>query len=484
MARLASPIVFGDFSSALIDDLSVSKFLLPKNAVRKAINAVFDRPRGAISQRYGTTSVGDVVSAAATVNGLHNYRSSTGSGHKLFTQVGTVAYYLSGTSWVSSLTGMTNTKTRFFTYLDTMVALNGTDAVKGWNGSAWIATGGSLDISNFPVTKFATILNSRVVAVGNSSAPDTAYLSSLEASGAVSWTLGNKTLKVSPNDGAGNLTGVTGNGRVVLFFKERGLYRYDDTELQRIGYVGTTSNESIINDDQGITYFFGQGANGVGFYATNGAKPIKISRVITKYVEAILPSYYGSIAGYTNGSIIEWNVGTIIIDGITYTNAAYVYSISDKTWTIFHRGGSFRVFSQYIDTSSNITVVGGDTDGFVQTMNSGTTDNGVDIAAEVELAPITFTTRARTKSPEEIWTFSEHYQGLRLHMKVDDGQFEELGTIDDYNKQFTLNTIDIFRGHEFFLKLTSINGGTPWQFSGFEFPSDSVTDEDYRVSVD
>lgn len=478
--EIPSPTVISDFSSGLMDDISVAKALLPKNAVRKAINVVFDRPRGGISQRYGSTALGAIASSGNTIQGIHNYRSSNSSNHRLFeAAVGTIKY-LNGATWSSSLTSLSIGKMRFLTYLDTMVFLNGVDSVQGWNGSSWTTSGGNLDVASFPITKFAAIINSRVVACGNTSNPDTAYLSSLESGGTISWTSGNKTIKVSPNDGAGSLTGLASNGRVVLFFKERGLYRYDDNELQRIGFIGTTSHESIATDDNGITYFFGQGANGVGIYATTGGRPVKISRAISKYISAIAASYYTSIAAYTDGAKIEWVVGDLTIDGTVYSNASLVYAIADKTWTIFSRSDSFRIFSQYIDTSNNITVVGGDTAGYIQTIDSGTTDNGVVIFCEVEPGPIVFTTRARIKNISEMITMTESFQGLILSMKVDDGKFLQIGSIDDRNKNFNLNNFEIFRGHEFFPKLTSVNSGTPWEFAGFEFPAGSVIDEEYR----
>lgn len=475
---IGSPTIIADASSGLLDDVSVAKHLLPRNAVRKAINVVFDRPRGAVSQRYGTTAIG--AASGSAMNGLHNYRSSVSTNHKLFRQSGSVVEYFDGLNWVSSLTALTDTKTRFFTYLDGMAMLNGVDAVRVFDGSTWLATGGKLDAANFPITKFASIINSRVVAAGNSSAPDTAYLSSLEASGSISWTSGNKTVKVSPNDGAGNLTGIAGNGRVVLFFKERGLYRYDDTELQRVGFVGTTSHESIVTDDQGRTYFFGQGANGVGFYITDGGRPAKISRAILKYVEAIAPTYYTSIAAYTDGAVVEWSVGSITIDSKVYSKASLVYSISDRTWTVFDRGNSFKVFSQYINSSNDINVVGGDTLGTVQTISSGNTDNGTAISTEVEYAPVVFTTRSQTKCVSQIMTMAEHYQGLIASLKVDSGDFIQIGSIVSHDQLFMLNSVSKFRGHEFSLKLTAVNSGTPWEFSGFEFPANTVINEGYR----
>lgn len=477
--KLTSPFTYADYSTGLLDDVSVGKGIFPVNACRKAINCVFDRPRGGISQRYGSTAVGSVITAS-TIRGLHNFITSGGT-NKLLAVAGGNIYQYGGSSWASSKTSATTAtlKTRFLTYLNTVVYMNGTDTqYSSDDGSVWAASGGNLDVGHMPMAKFATILNSRVLTAGDPNAPDTISLSSIVSSNAISWTSGNKTIVVSPNDGAGGLTGVTGNGRIALLFKQRGLYRYDDNSLERIGYVGTPSYESIATDDSGDTYFFGQGANGIGFYVTNGGRPVMISRAILKYVEAISASYYTSIAGYTDGQRMEWTIGSITIGDNTYSNASVVYSISDKTWTVYNRADSFRVFSQYIDSNANITVVGGDTDGFVQTLNSGTTDNGDPIYSEVELAPIVFTTRGRWKSIKGVVAMSEHYQGLTLLMKADNSSFKEIAGLKEHT-QYCRDLVEM-DGHEFFPKLIAVNSGLPWSFEGLEFPGEDVLDEGYQ----
>ena len=46
------PYLLQDFSAGIIDDLSVADALTPRNAVRKGINVLFDRPPGAITPKY------------------------------------------------------------------------------------------------------------------------------------------------------------------------------------------------------------------------------------------------------------------------------------------------------------------------------------------------------------------------------------------------------------------------------------------------
>ena len=482
MASISNPepIVIADFSSGMIDEFAVAKALMPRNAVLKAINCVFNRPRGAIAQRNGTTLLGSTVSSGNTALGLHDFRSTTGSAHRLFAAFNGSIFSYDGVGWGTAITGLSTSKTRFITFLDRCVAMNGSQ-VRSWNGSSFLSTSDSVtDIDNWPITKFATLINGRVLAAGNSSNPDLAYLSSIvSTSDTISWTSGNKTERVFPNDGSGGITSVTGNGRVALIFKQRGLYRYDGDSLQRVGFIGTPSHESVVTDDNGITYFFGQGANGVGFYRTQGGQIEKISRPIQRWVDAIAGSFYDDVAAYTDGQIIEWSVGSITIDGLTYSNASFVYFISDGTWAVFNRADSFRVFSQYIDSNSNITVVGADTDGAVQTINSGSTDNTAPINSEVEFLPVLFSSRGRSKFVTELVTLSKDYQGLAISGVMDSREYQEIGSLVEKDQRF--QNLPYLRGHELFLKIVASNSGVPWVFEGFEFPETSVHDEGYTL---
>lgn len=468
--KLSQPFVVADYSSGMMDDLSVADSLLPKNAVRKAINVLFDRPRGAISQRYGTTVLGGgAVNAGNTILGLYNHRSATTSNHRLLAFANGGLYSYNGSSWGSESTLANATaRVHFLTLLDQTVALNGVDPAKSTAGAGtWITTGGALDVGNWPVTHAASILNGRAFAIGNPDYPNRLYKSSIISSNAISWTSGNGTVDIKPNDGAGILRGIVGNGRVLILLKDRAMYRYDDNELQYIAPIGTPSHDSVVSDDNGINYFFGQGANGIGFYATTGGYPKKISRPITKWEDAIIASFYTDISGFCNGNKVYWSVGSLSIDGITYSNAWFVYSIADQIWDVRNYADRFRSFSQFINSNSNITIVGGDTDGFVQTIDSGTTDNGTAIASECEMAPITFTHRGEVKSVEDIVALASEFQGLTLSLSIDGGKFKQLGSIDAREKKFTPQTQ--LKGHVFQPKISAVNSQEPFIFEGLEF---------------
>lgn len=469
MAQLPAKEIL-DFSGGVIDDLSVTDALMPKNAVRKAMNVLTTRPRGGVSQRLGTTKLGGTVSVGNTILGLYNFRASTAtSTSQVLAAANGVIYNLIVNTWTSTLGSLTTSaKVRFLTYLDVVAAMNGTDTVKTWDGAAvsWLTTGGPLDVANYPVTKFAAVLNGRVCAAGNTTYPSRLYQSSIVASNAVSWTSGNKNTDVHPNDGSGALTSLQGNGKHLLLFKERALFRYDDTQLDHIVNIGTPSHEAVVTDDTGITYFFGQGANGVAFYKTSGGYPVKISRGITKWVEAISPSFYTNISCYTDGARIYWSVGSLTIDGTTYTNAWLVYNTADQTWEQRNYADRFRVFAQYIDANNALTTIAGDTDGMVQTIDSGYTDNTDPIFSELEGGPIYFSPlRARVIALHEMYLLSKDFQGITGYMKVDSGDFLPVGTTEVREKKFPIS----MKGRTFYPKISVVNSGPPFVFEGFVF---------------
>ena len=102
-------------------------------------------------------------------------------------------------------------KTRFLTYLNSCLRLNGVDPPKAFNGSAWVTTGGVFDLSNLPpASKYAIEFKDRVYVSGNTNNPDRIDISGIADSNtrAVSWTSGNKFFLTEQEDGGGGITGL------------------------------------------------------------------------------------------------------------------------------------------------------------------------------------------------------------------------------------------------------------------------------------
>lgn len=471
--RITQPFMSDNFLGGSIDEGAVGDFMLPRNACRRAINVRFDKPLGAITQRLGTTILGtDKVNGANAVTGLYNFRDAgSGTNNQIIATSNGTNFYLNGSNvWTSTLSGDTaGLKTRFVTFLDEVVRLNGTDAAKSWTGntaSAWGTSGGNLDVGNWPTgTKFGVVFNSRVYTAGNTSAPDRLYASSIPSGGAISWTSGNLNVDINPQDGM-NITGLATTGDLILIFKDRAMYRWKGAQggdPNQLINIGTPSHDSIVRTDQGPIYFFGRGLNSVGFYRTTGGYPELISRPKQDYVDAISASYYGSISGFCDADNVYWSIGSVTVGGKTYTNAWYFFNIPTETQGIFSFDDRFQVFSPYITSTGAVTLLGGDTDGHVQTLFSGTTDNTAPISSEVGLPPMYFTGRERVKTLGELYAFAKQPNGLRLQMQADDGSVRQLGEIKGREQRFPSLSI---RGRKFYPTITCVNSQQPFTFEG------------------
>ena len=474
---IKEPFIYDDFSSGVIDDKAVSDSLMPRNAVRKAINCVFDNPRGAVSSRLGSTRVG--TDLGTTIAGIHNFRDAgAGTNHRLLvTNDSGTTSYLDGSSFTSTLIGDTaGLKTRFITYLDLVARINGTQGVRSWDGAAstWAASGGALDVGNWPSgTKYAKVFNSRVYTAGAAANPDRLYFSSIPSDSAISWGVGNGFIDINPNDGENGITSLETNGTVLLVFKYNSLYRWDGsaTFANKVINIGTSSNESVALHDSGWVYFFGVGKGGVGAYRTTGGYPQKLSLNIDNWFQAVDGNAYQHVAGFCDDDHYYLSVGRVTVNSETYSNAVFVYTISAQTWHIEDRGNVFTVFSPYRDTNNELTIVGGDNNGNVHTMNSGTDDLGNSINSECEFAPVIFTTRGRTKQIGRAIAYANNFTGVQVLMKTDEHDFEMIGEMKDTEENLSgfTNKQHLFKGKRFFPKIVCSNASTGFEFNGFEF---------------
>jgi hypothetical protein len=132
---------FADFSKACWQ--SIAEALAPENSVKLNLNLNSDDILGWLVSRLGSTIVGAQLVDAKPILGVHNFRDSVGSGSKLFAAVsdGTNTDIYDVVAGTKSLEDDTkDLKTRFLTYLDSCLRLNGTDAPRVWNGSSWLSS--------------------------------------------------------------------------------------------------------------------------------------------------------------------------------------------------------------------------------------------------------------------------------------------------------------------------------------------------------
>jgi len=459
--------------------------LASSNCVHFAENVRFDKILGRATVREGTSLIGAQISNGYNILGLHQFILSSGTKYLLSVIDGATNAQinrLESGSWVGKTAALTkNTKVRFLTYLNIVVALNGIEKFASTDGSTWVSTGTALDMDNFPLGKFAVEWHDRIYTAGVSGYPDRLYYSSIPTDLAIDWTSDSAGyIDVEPYEGQGTITALAKVPGYVLIFKERSLKRWNgsSTYPDDLCKYGTSSFESVVLG-KNTAFFFSSGySDSVGFYETNGETTRKISRPIQEIVDAISSNNYENIAGVSDGEKVMWSIGNITFDGITYSNAHVMYHIDTQTWTLLTFPTKYLAMSSYID-GSDLYLIAGDNDGQVIKLFTGLSDNitgksNIEIPFCLQYHPKDLGARYYLKNIAKIIPATEGLSGCVFMCRTDKNKadsFNSLGSIsDDYETIFNKNII----GHVFEFKYigTTIAGGT---IIGFDIITPEIT---------
>jgi hypothetical protein len=360
-------------------------------------------------------------------------------------------------------------KTRFLTYLNSCLRLNGIDEPKAFNGSAWVTTGGVFDLDGMPqAAKYAIEFKDRVYVAGMTDSPDRVEISSIADSQtrSVSWDYadGAKFIIFEQEDGGGGITGLSKVPGYVLVFKKRTFKRYDGSSAYPEDMVGQGApSQEAIAVAQGICFF----ANENGAWATEGGRPKKIS---TYTVDAIIKScsdIENIIAG-TDEEHVFFTLPSCTISGETYTNVVLKYNIFQNSWDIRRYPTLHRFYTKYVDSDGEVFTVFGDNDGNVQKLDTGNTDNGTAITYSLETQDMTFGQKMFQKVITRMGVLTENVsKGSLMWRNTHNAEdWKKVGTIKSEVEDLTVN----LKGNFFNFKITETTDSGQAKILGFEFP--------------
>ena len=461
-----------DVSEGIIQKTDES-ITLP-NSVYLAVNLVFDKNLGRAVMRDGLTQLGDQTVASKSCLGLFQFIKSDGSTRvplSVFNDSGDAnsdIFSESGGSWSIVKANLTaSLKCRFLTYLDTVAAFNGTDKFSSADGASWVATGGNLDIGNMPASTLGMEWKNRVYCAGDSSNPNKLSYSSTPSGGAISWTSGNGSIDIEPEDGYGSITALAKVPGYALIWKERGMKRWngDSTFPDDLISIGCLSQESVIQTAQSAFYY-----NKRGIYETVGGYPRKISRRIKDIIDAIPSSYYSSVSGFGDGENAHWSIGDISIAGLSLTNCVISYNIASKVWSLASFPSEFKFWSSYIDSNKDEFIIAGDDNGKIFEVFEGTDDAGSDIEWILQYQTQELGSRGRIKELPKMVTYTEKVRNGSVFAKVNNtGDFKPVrGTIKADVQQLASD----LKGRYFDFRLQG--KGKAVEIIGIDFPEPAV----------
>jgi hypothetical protein len=370
-----------------------------------------------------------------------------------------------------SITAYEGLKTRFLTYLNSCLRLNGINKPKAFNGTSWITTGGVFDLDNIPqASKYAIEFKDRVYVAGKSDSPDQVDISSIAnaQTRTVSWLPadGAKFIVFEQEDGGGGITGLWKVPGYVIVGKKRTLKRYDGSSA----YPEDMVNQGIPTQECGVTsqgmLFF---VNENGAWATEGGKPKKIS---TYTVDKIIKSCsdFMWVASGTDEEHVFFSFPSVTISGETYTNVVLKYNIFQNTWDVRKYPTHHTCYTKYVDDDGIFFVVLGDNDGSVRKLDTGNSDDGIGITYSMETQDIDFGMRLYLKRINQLGVLTDNVsKGMLMWRKTHQASdWRELGTIDKEVNDF--DQIDLL-GNYFNFKITETVSTGQAKIIGLEFPA-------------
>lgn len=472
------PILRKTMETGLICQGAVSEDMIPVSAVTESINWDFD-VIGSAQIRKGLTRLGDSA-FSGDVLGLYEFRDSgAGTNNQIIAVNSTSVSYLSSGAWTAKRTGLTSgSKARFTTFLDYVFMVNGTESTAIWDGNpsnSFITTGNA---SSAPTGKYIENFRSRIWIAGNTTYPDRIYYSSIPSAVTtpiITWDTSATTgqwIDVSPSDGE-NITALKKTRNSLLVFKPNRLYRvFSIAQIDPDPYyaVGTSSQESVVDTKNGV-YFHHQS----GFYNYSpGGIVQEISRPVIDFVKAITVANYSKVCGSLDkdGDHVNWAIGDVTVNGITYNNMVLRYTISTQVWTHRIYPTQFLVSGEYNDGTTKFSLIG-DESGNIYKVNVGNTDDGTAITYSLIHRWETLDGLVSTSKTIENAVFShEGGMGTNVAFQTDvDGS-----TSNDWSKgkgQFGESNTGLpvhIKGRKMRLRLYGTSKGETFAYNGFELP--------------
>lgn len=391
---------------------------------------------GSLKKSGDYTIKGAQITASQPIIGAKDFYRIGGT-HEHFVVIdgaSNAEIYKYSSGWSTQSQSLTKNYKVRFDYspdLDTLFAVNYADATRSYNGTSWST---STNVTSAPKAKFVIVWGFRVwvlnIDVGGTAYPGRAVRSSLVDAGSITWDATNDYLQVDDV-----ITGVGKNqDNMFIGCRNRIYLLTQNYERVPIANIGVTSHESIV-DYLGWTFF----ASDDGFYAFNGADPVKISIPIQEYWDAMSQSQKESIHAAIKGDSIYVYFGNITVDGESLNNTYFRYNINQNTWNRLEAGVDLTMFHTFV-TSSGIAVFAGDTNGRVYEMFTGGDQNGAEIYTEITTPWLYGSGAKYVDNFRELSAHGEKLSGLKVLYQIDEGDnsWNPAGELNTSNDLVTL----------------------------------------------
>jgi hypothetical protein len=334
-------------------------------------------------------------------------------------------------SAITGASGLSATVTpAWITYKNLAMRFNGTDAPKKYDGTTFASLGGTP-----PNGSIANLFKDRVYVAGVSPNYSTVYFSA--TGNPEIWPTFNN-FDVNNNDGD-RIIALEPIFDSLVIFKEFSIWEYQvDTKnnpsvLRYITLdVGTTARRSIVNIG-GIVYFFDR----KGIYQFASRYPELISLKVQDFIDAVSDPY--SVVGFKEGVKYNLYIGTVTVDGKTYSNCVLVYDTLQDTWKVRTLAHAMKCAGDFIGSDNVRSVYLGSAAGKSYKWAQGYSYDGTPIEVEYETGIMELGDPLTESASRQLITRTgdKPKSSPTFHYSVDGRDWEEAGQarspIDDFS---------------------------------------------------
>jgi hypothetical protein len=451
----------------MIRSASVEDFIADPDSVELSLNMHSDRI-GATTVRKGLSEFTNATLASGAIS-LHQWSQAGTTNRELIAQQGLLLRELTAGVWTTIRTNTVAGRVRSSQMNNLTFFVNGNagDDPGSYDGSTY-----SVGVDDLPKGDYINSGFEKRVWVGDKSSGKVYYTDQIPFGTAV--TGGSEFIFFNAENGQA-MTGLFQSQKSLLVFYPDNIFRiYGATSSDPYPayFVGTYSQESIVKAKDGI-YFH----HSSGFYKFQyDGQPQEISRGVIDFIQAIPRSSYDTVFGWVDDDHVYWSVGNLTLQGVTYKNVVFRYTISSKVWTIYSyfASGSRTLTAAFTyDDAINLNRLVAISDGKIAVSESGTTDLGEPIFYELITRWISFT-ESQSEYQEVTQMAAIHINGAGANLEAQTDKdvpdkWAEIGTYDEnYVTLFQSIAGDVLPFNRIRFRTRGTSTGTPPIFTSLE----------------
>ena len=268
-------------------------------------------------------------------------------------------------------------------------------------------------------------------------------------------------------DYKGNIIKLTNINDRLNIYKEEGIYRYNESSVFILfglsPYDGSIATMEETREDFFLT--------NEGFFKTDGQKTVPIGVGWYPIIKKILKNGIDTskITSYAVNFKYYCYLGNITYDGVTKTNALFVYdALIDEMW-LWSLSHDVTCFGHYVDSSGDKRLLFGSSNGYVYRFNESLSkDAGVPYQAYFTTKYFFFNDPTVYKKIDNIYGFTGVGQEIEVYADVDyNNSYKPLLSISGYHSTSRINYDELEAFREISFKIQWNGVGERPLFKGF-----------------